>query len=79
MNQAHHHHIAIYCVFSYACSLALSSTQSGNYGPFFDLKLPPKLSELTFEPLIDEMQPQIFPEHPLLGHTAYLECFAYGR
>uniref|UniRef100_F1KSD8 Contactin n=1 Tax=Ascaris suum TaxID=6253 RepID=F1KSD8_ASCSU len=64
---------------SYACSLALSSTQSGNYGPFFHLKLPPKLSELTFEPLIDEMQPQIFPEYPLLGHTTYLECFAYGR
>ncbi|VDM39799.1 unnamed protein product [Toxocara canis] len=64
---------------SYACSLALSSAQSGNYGPFFKLKLPHKVSEHAFAPKIDEMQPQVFPEHPQLGHTTYLECFAYGR
>ncbi|VDK44791.1 unnamed protein product [Anisakis simplex] len=64
---------------SYACSLALSSTQSGHYGPFFKLKLPLRLSEYTFAPKIDELQPQVFPEHPQLKHTTYLECFAYAR
>ncbi|MFH4975502.1 hypothetical protein AB6A40_002211 [Gnathostoma spinigerum] len=64
---------------SYACSLALTSTQSGHYGPFFNLRLSNKISESAFRPKIDELQPQIFPARPVIGETAYLECFAYGR
>ncbi|KAK6748075.1 hypothetical protein RB195_000973 [Necator americanus] len=63
---------------SYACSLSLSSTQSGHYGPFFRLQVPSP-QETPFPPRIDSSQPQVFPEAPTLGSTVYLECFAYGN
>ncbi|WKY05022.1 hypothetical protein Q1695_005770 [Nippostrongylus brasiliensis] len=63
---------------SYACSLSLSSTQSGHYGPFFRLNVPVS-QDVPFAPRIDAAQPQIFPEAPTIGTTVYLECFAYGN
>ncbi|VDO90892.1 unnamed protein product [Heligmosomoides polygyrus] len=63
---------------SYACSLSLSSTQSGHYGPFFRLNVPVS-QEAPFAPRIDSNQPQVFPENPVIGSTVYLECFAYGN
>ncbi|VDL80288.1 unnamed protein product [Nippostrongylus brasiliensis] len=63
---------------SYACSLSLSSTQSGHYGPFFRLNVPVS-QDVPFAPRIDAAQPQIFPESPTIGTTVYLECFAYGN
>ncbi|TMS38088.1 hypothetical protein L596_004891 [Steinernema carpocapsae] len=62
----------------YACSLSVSQTQSGQYGPFFRLVLPSSTHGQAFAPQIDEFQPQILPEIPTRGHTVYLECFAYG-
>lgn len=66
-------------IFSYACSLALPSMQSGHYGPFFRLVLPRSLQVAEFGPRIDEYQPQVFPEQPVRGQTVYIECFAYGK
>ncbi|XGW31029.1 hypothetical protein V3C99_009748 [Haemonchus contortus] len=63
---------------SYACSLSLSSTQSGHYGPFFQLNVPHS-QDIPFAPRIDSAQPQVFPESPTVGGTVYLECFAYGN
>ncbi|CAJ0602554.1 unnamed protein product [Cylicocyclus nassatus] len=63
---------------SYACSLSLTSTQSGHYGPFFRLQVPIP-QEMPFAPRIDSSQPQVFPEAPTLGSAVYLECFAYGN
>ncbi|KIH63110.1 immunoglobulin domain protein [Ancylostoma duodenale] len=63
---------------SYACSLSLSSTQSGHYGPFFRLQVSVP-QETPFPPRIDSAQPQVFPEAPTVGSTVYLECFAYGN
>ncbi|EPB73501.1 immunoglobulin domain protein [Ancylostoma ceylanicum] len=65
-------------IVSYACSLSLSSTQSGHYGPFFRLQVPVP-QETPFPPRIDSAQPQVFPEAPTVGSTVYLECFAYGN
>lgn len=65
--------------FSYACLLSLTTMHEGHYGPFFNLRLPDTLSDKSFAPRIDDMQPQIFPEHPRIGDTVYIECFAYGR
>uniref|UniRef100_A0A183CUK9 Immunoglobulin domain protein n=1 Tax=Gongylonema pulchrum TaxID=637853 RepID=A0A183CUK9_9BILA len=64
---------------SYACSVALTSVQSGHYGPFFNFRLPELVSEEHFPPQIDSFQPQVFPETPQVGQTAFLECFAYAR
>ncbi|KAI1716670.1 immunoglobulin domain-containing protein [Ditylenchus destructor] len=75
----------------YACTLALSATQSGQHGPFFRLILPnyekvhqpgaergaPRKPK-PFPPRIDEYQPAVFPEFPMRGQTVYIECFAYG-
>ncbi|KAK0398504.1 hypothetical protein QR680_002624 [Steinernema hermaphroditum] len=62
----------------YACSISVSQTQSGQYGPFFRLVLPSHQHGQPFAPQIDEFQPQILPEIPVRGQTVYLECFAYG-
>uniref|UniRef100_A0A1I7ZB21 Down syndrome cell adhesion molecule-like protein Dscam2 n=1 Tax=Steinernema glaseri TaxID=37863 RepID=A0A1I7ZB21_9BILA len=62
----------------YACSISVSQTQSGQYGPFFRLVLPSHPQGQAFAPQIDEFQPQILPEIPVRGQTVYLECFAYG-
>ncbi|KJH52115.1 hypothetical protein DICVIV_01694 [Dictyocaulus viviparus] len=63
---------------SYACSLSLSYTQSGHYGPFFRFHVPVSQIE-PFAPRLDTSQPQVFPESPSLGSIVYLECFAYGK
>ncbi|CEF70695.1 Contactin [Strongyloides ratti] len=67
---------------TYACSIALDTIGSGQYGPFFKFILSPNTRidgpEHGFPPIIEEYKPQIFPENPSIGKTVYLECFAYG-
>lgn len=61
----------------YACSLSLTSTASGHYGPFFRLRVPSPQAQ--FKPRIDPSFPQVFPENPVIGDTVYVECFAYSK
>uniref|UniRef100_A0A0N5A0L5 Contactin n=1 Tax=Parastrongyloides trichosuri TaxID=131310 RepID=A0A0N5A0L5_PARTI len=67
---------------TYACSIALDTIGSGQYGPFFKFILPQNTRvdgpEQGFSPVIEEYKPQIFPDNPSLGKTVYIECFAYG-
>uniref|UniRef100_A0AAF5DN81 EB domain-containing protein n=1 Tax=Strongyloides stercoralis TaxID=6248 RepID=A0AAF5DN81_STRER len=67
---------------TYACSIALDTIGSGQYGPFFRFILPQNTRvdgpEYGFPPIIEEYKPQIFPENPSIGKTVYIECFAYG-
>uniref|UniRef100_A0A0N5AZJ1 Ig-like domain-containing protein n=1 Tax=Syphacia muris TaxID=451379 RepID=A0A0N5AZJ1_9BILA len=64
---------------SYACLLSLSAVRGGHSGPFFNLFLPKVLDQRTFAPQLDNLHPQIFPEHPRAGDTVYIDCFAYGK
>ncbi|KAI6200560.1 hypothetical protein M3Y96_00747000 [Aphelenchoides besseyi] len=62
---------------SYACTLASSSSRSGQYGPFFHLLLPQNGEAGSFPPRIDEYQPQVFPEVPIRGQTIWIESPKY--
>ncbi|GMS96753.1 hypothetical protein PENTCL1PPCAC_18928 [Pristionchus entomophagus] len=63
----------------YSCSIRVPTTESGHYGPFFRLVVPPTHSLTHFAPRIDPGHPKVFPDVPLRKETVYLECFAFAN